>query len=366
MAKTDSKGISQQKIAQELGVSQSLVSIVLNGRKSGIAEETYNRIWKFALDNGYSPKGMVISNAVLPALPDAQTVGYFLRAPLRLATKSNFFSHVLQGLHDTLTEEKMQLVFLGSESDFDSRELAHVSWQERFLRGIVIMGEVAPAFLYAVRQFGKPIVYISARAPGLCHSVNSNEVQSGELLVEHLYQLGHRHFAYIGGMCARSRNQERYTSTLHSLQARGITLPAEAVVEFQDAERNDGYQAAATLLGRKLKPFPTAWICVNGLCARGTISHLLQNGYKVGSEISVAAFDKTRVCTEEYPLITGAASCPEALGGEAARLLLRQQNSPTQVWQDITLPAELDVRESTGKVQEKTATTRKKSIPAVA
>lgn len=342
------KAISQQKIALELGVSQSLVSIVLNGRKEGIAEKTYQRIWDFALANGYSPKGMMLNHDQLNSDASMQTVGYFLRAPLRLATKSNFFSHITQGLHEFLESQQISTVFLGSESDFEAQSLDRLLWREKHLKGIVILGQVAEDFLHAVRRLGKPVVYVSARSSGLCHSVNSNEYHSAEQLVDHLVGLGHRHFAFLGGLCARGRNDERMQATRRALSVHGLDLPSIHVIELDDAERKQGYEMAEILLERELKPFPTAWICVNGLAARGAINKLSQVGLQVGVDVSVAAFDMTRVCSEENPGITSAAAIPENLGKEAASLVLQAAADYDRPMQDLILPSTLAIRDSTG------------------
>jgi LacI family transcriptional regulator len=343
------KTISQQKIAQELGVSQSLVSIVLNGRKEGIAEKTYQRIWDFALANGYSPKGMKLNHEhLISNEASMQTVGYFLRAPLRLATKSNFFSHVTQGMHEFLDSQQISTVFLGSESDFEAQSLDRMLWREKHLKGIVILGQVADDFLHAVRRLGKPIVYVSARSSGLCHSVNSNEYHSAEQLVDHLVGLGHRHFAFLGGLCARSRNEERMNAARRALSVHGIKMPESNVIELDDAERKQGFEMAEILLERNIKPFPTAWICVNGLAARGAINKLFQAGFDVGSDVSVAAFDMTRVCSEENPGITSAAAIPEKLGREAAALVLQALTESDRPMQDLILPSTLAIRASTG------------------
>ena len=343
------KKISQVQIAKELGVSQSLVSIVLNGRKEGIAPETYDRIWNFARENGYSPKGMM-----LPDPSDAQgsmkAVGYFLRAPLRLANKSNFFSHVAQGLHDYLREQKVNMVFLGSEMDISEKELRSASWRQMPLAGIVLMGEVEPAFLGAVRDLNKPLVYLSARSPGFCHSVNANEYQAAEELVDHLYELGHRHFAFLGGMCARSRNNERLEGLRRALERYDLQLPNSAVLTMDDAERKQGYQMVETLLENRPEPFPTALVCVNGLLSRGALSRLVQAGLRVGEDISVVAFDNTRVCSEELPGITSASSIPEDLGREAGRILLDPNLHGGDSLLDIVLPSKFFKRDSSGPV----------------
>ena len=44
--------ISQQQIARDLGFSQALVSFVLNGKRENISEESYKRIWNYAVKQG--------------------------------------------------------------------------------------------------------------------------------------------------------------------------------------------------------------------------------------------------------------------------------------------------------------------------
>jgi len=360
------KKISQSKIASELGVSQSLVSIVLNGRKEGIAEATYEKIWDYALKHGYSPKGMKLPESKAQPSADVKTVGYFLRAPLRLANKSNFFSHVAQGLHYALGEKQVNMVFLGSELDFEPKELYKINWQGKRLEGIIVMGQVHQDFLASVRDFGKPLVYVSARSPGMCHSVNSNEYQSAEQLVDHLYGLGHRHFAYFGGLCARSRHEERLHGLQLALNRHGLELPEQYIYCQQEAEQREGYQLTQRLMTNRPDPFPTAWICVNGLLARGVVSRALQEGLRIGRDVSIAAFDNTRVCADELPGITSASAIPEDLGREAGRIILDPSLHDGKSLMDVVLPSRFFARESSGSVasQEAGATPRTKKVSA--
>lgn len=342
------KKISQSQIAQELGVSQSLVSIVLNGRREGIAESTYKRIWEYALAYGYSPKGMKLPDGVGES--QTKTVGYLLRAPLRLANKSNFFSHVTQGLHDYLREHEAELLFIGSELDFRADDFHKVSRQLKRLQGIVVMGQVAPAFLSALRKESLPVVYVSARSPGYCHSVVSNEYQAAEQLVEHLYDLGHRRFAYLGGMCARSRNEERLQALEMALQRYGLTLSFCSAKEHNEAERKEGYEVAEQILHSAGESLPTAWVCVNALMARGAMSRLFQAGLRVPEDVSVCAYDNTRVSSDELPGITSAFAKPEDLGREAGRIVLEDHSKTSDSLADLVLPSRFYARESTGPV----------------
>src|SRR3954467_5024990 len=160
------KKISQTQLAQELGISQALVSLTLNGRKQGINTETYDRIWAHAVKRGYRPKGMHL--AASPAAK-ARQVGIILRAPLRLNTPSIYFGHVQHGLHTALEMHGFMTVFLGAEDQLDAAKLRRSFSPGHSFQGIVLIGEVTRPFLDELRKFGLPIVAVSARYPGLCH-----------------------------------------------------------------------------------------------------------------------------------------------------------------------------------------------------
>lgn len=347
------KRISQAQIAKEIGCSQALVSMALNGRTKGISEKTYNAIRELATQQGYAPKGMKIE--ANEGELRQRTIGYILRSPLKLANKSNFFSHIHQGLHEHLKEHRLKTVYLGSEDDLNESDAAFSSHFSDSVRGIAIMGEVDPAFLAKVRDTGRPLVYVSARASGQCHSVLSNELESAELLVDHLYDLGHRSFAWLGGGKPRGRHDDRLAALETALLAKGLKLDTRLKATRDGADRKEGYEAAAQIL-KSGQPLPTAWICLNGLMARGAINYLLQNQIQIGKKVSIAAFDMTRICEEEHPTLTSAGADPEAMGREAGRILTRALEENSGGLTDITLPAKLTIRESTA------AATKRKSL----
>ncbi|NDV63418.1 LacI family transcriptional regulator [Puniceicoccales bacterium CK1056] len=340
---------SQAAIAKHLGVSQALVSMVLNGRKEGISPTTFDRIWNYAITAGYTPKGMKVDHVSGGAVRRT-AIGYFLRSPFKLATKTNFFSHVTQGLHDYASENDLNLIFLGPESDADDRMLRRVKETLPTLRGLVILGEIAPEFQSFVDDMQMPTVIVSSRATGIFHSVNSNEVKAAQLLTHHLFELGHRQFAFLGGLAPKGRYLERREAVIQSFQQAGVD-PARCrfIEEASGADRAEGFKAADQLIRECAgKDLPTAWIVGNGTMARGVCSRLFQQGIKIGGEVSVAAIDMTRVCWEEIPTLTSASAIPEDLGWEAGRLLIEAQQGDDQPLQDIVLPVKLVVRDSTG------------------
>jgi LacI family transcriptional regulator len=334
------------QLARELGISQALVSLVLNGRRQGINVETYDRIWAQAVKRGYHPKGMRLASS--PAA-QARQVGIILRAPLRLNTPSMYFGHVQHGLHTGIEAREYTTVFLGAEDQLDAGKLRRIFSVGHGFRGIVLVGEVTRAFLDQLRRFGIPIVAVSARYPGLCHSVLGNEPQALEALVGHLQAQGHRRFGWLGGNVGLGRHEARLQALEAALARVDLALDRRYAVKLTEGDRIDGADAVRLLLpqaGRK--DFPTALIAYNTLMAAGAVRELRREGWAVPAHVSVASADISPVATGSSPRITAAGTNPEVLGEAAAQLLLDRPATQPEGSTDLMLPAQLFVGETTG------------------
>jgi LacI family transcriptional regulator len=343
--------ISQQQIACDLGLSQTLVSMVLNGRRTGISEESYEKIWTHARRVGYRPKGMdpdMIRSGSVPG-----SVGFILRAGLKLHTQSPFFSHVQQGLHEHLQAQGVTLLFLGSEEHLDVSKMKAAYGDRQMFRGLVILGEVSRAFLHSLKQLEPRIVSVSAQYSGLCHSVLYNEVQAGEQIAQHVAALGHRDIAWLGGSRGTQRSRQRNQALASALRLRNLRIQPNFEIELDGADRLDGRDAAQRILkaaGKKHRP--TAWVCFNGTMARGATNYLLQQGVRVPQDVSIVAFDRSRIGVEEHPTLTSAGAEPEKMGVVAAELLLKSTGEANEMFSDVVLASELIERESTAPLKK--------------
>lgn len=339
------ENISQQRIAQDLGVSQALVSLVLNGKRENISEESYQRIWNHALKIGYRPKGMQLTSDRAPAT----SVGFILRAGLRLHTQSNFFSHVQHGLHAGLLARGYHSMFLGSEDDLGVRSVQQMLRRHQ-LFGVAVLGQVSPEFIQAIKAVQPNLVTVSVSYPGHCHSVMPNEKQAIEQLVSHLTELGHRQFVWIAGDKGLDYNIRRHAGLVEALETRGLKLPQKFSIDVESGDRLGGWKAGEILLGQITRnKFPTACVCGNASTARGVINCLMQKGWRVPEDISVVAIDATRICVEENPQITGSHADPEKTGVTAAELLLRSADFKDGMLSDVILPSQLTIRETSAK-----------------
>jgi LacI family transcriptional regulator len=180
-----------------------------------------------------------------------------------------------------------------------------------------------------------------------------NEKQSAEQLVDHLVMLGHTRFAWLGGNCKLGRNRLRLTALKERLAARDLSLDERYTINAETGGRQAGFDCAAELIRRaEGRDMPTAWICYNGLIARGSLQFTFLRGMKVPEEISIAAVDRTRVCTEIHPYLTSAASDPQLIGEEAAKLLRAQPEEVGQwgkMFMDLVAPSLFEKGETSAK-----------------
>jgi LacI family transcriptional regulator len=343
--------VSQAQLARELGVSQALVSLVLNGRRSAIKPETYERIWAHAIKRGYHPKGMQF--AASPTATQPGQIGYILRARMRLNTMGFFYGSVHHGLHTALEAQGLTTVFLGSEDQLDSDRLHRLLPAGHHYRGLVLFGEVRRPFLDGLRQVERRIVAVSARYTGVCHSVLGNEPAALEQVVQHLLEGGHRRFGWLGGNTGLGRHDARLAAFQAALARAGLTLPPRYTIVLAEADREEGAEAAHRLLALpRRQDFPTALLCYNCLMAEGAAHAFSHAGWKIPADLSIAGADTPRPPLPAEPLrITGTGTDPVQLGEAAARLVLASTGAEEDGFHDLMLPSRLILGETTGPVK---------------
>ncbi len=341
--------VSQQTIARDLGVSQALVSLTLNGQKERISPETYERIWDYAIKAGYQPKGIKLENS--PHETRVRQIGVILRAGLNLSTQGSYFSHVLHGLNSALLEQGYTTAVLGSEDDTSPAKLAQFFGPTHAIRAVVLLGEVSESFLQDLRDLTSTIVAVSARHPGFCHSVVGNEPHALKSLVEHLQELGHQRIGWLGGNAGLARHETRYNAFKSSLKALGLKHYPRYDVMRPEGDRSEGAEAMISLLPlRTRKDFPTAFVTYNIHMAIGAARALQREGLHVPADFSIVAADYSETAAKFSPRITAAGCDPVELGRCAADLAIKQQDGADGAYHDLIIASRFHNGESSDSV----------------
>ncbi|MCD4684738.1 MAG: substrate-binding domain-containing protein, partial [Anaerolineae bacterium] len=165
-------------------------------------------------------------------------------------------------------------------------------------------------------------------------------------VTEHLLELGHTRFAYIGWPPESVSGDARYSGYREALQDAGIDVREASERRICNCV-DEGYTAAAELM--TLSPAPTAIVCVSDVNAVGAMRYLTEHGYRVGVDVVVSGFDDIALSEFLSPPLTTVHQPLEVIGEQLIQMLLTHINKkgvPARE-QQVVLKPQLIVREST-------------------
>lgn len=174
------------------------------------------------------------------------------------------------------------------------------------------------------------------RSPG----VYIDDAAGAAAMARHLWELGHRHFAIVGGPESHGAAGRRRQGFIDELRALGLT---GAIAEEEGGFNFElGIGAGAKLLAQT--PVPTAIFAANDDSAAGVMVACSQAGLNVPRDVSVCGFDDSWVAKSVWPYLTTVCQPIEEMGRAAALLLLRR-DEPENVLHKLDF--HLVVRDST-------------------
>src|SRR3954470_20240738 len=278
-------------VAEQAGVSKSLVSLVLRGSEQ-VRPEKREAVLRAVRELGYRP------NAAARSLSEqrTRTVGVLLND-----LRNPWFVDLLDGLNSLLHDNGLRMLLADARLNRRTGQDPAGPFLDLGVDGLVVVGTLPdPAALGAVAE-RLPVVVAGGRGAGPRGGgaggrdrgrrgvdVAPNEDRRGPRLVtEHLIGLGHRRVAHIAGYGAVGELRRR--SFEATMRAHG--LAAEAVVEASDMTEEGGYRTTVRLLSRPDRP--TAVFAFNDIAAIGAVSAAEELGLSVPRDLSVVGYDNT-------------------------------------------------------------------------
>jgi DNA-binding LacI/PurR family transcriptional regulator len=213
--------------------------------------------------------------------------------------------------------------------------------------------QLAPNYQEALRQelrrFSTPLVVLDNSFPQSSGIRVVGDDRLGVLLgIQHLYELGHRRIAFVGGPLHSGSAEARRLGYHEAMQSLGLPLLFEPV----PTDYLDGNAIAAAAEKLLLLPQrPTAILCVSDIVAMVTCRTARRLGLEVPRQLSVVGYDNQQMTAYTDPPLTSVAQPFEEMGRMAARRLLEAvereyDEHASQLIEDF-LPPHLVVREST-------------------
>lgn len=341
------QNISLRTLGEYLDLSPATISLVLNnapGVKS-IPQETRERVREAAKKFDYRPsffarslrKGKTFSVGVL--LPDLG---------------DGYAAQVLEGVEDVLIEEGYFYFIASHRRRQDLQEEYPRLLLDRSVEGFIAIDTMLN------HELPVPVVAVAGhrKIPGVTNVV-LDQVRAGELILRHLYQLGHRKIAFMRGGSHSSDADERWECLMRAARDLKLEIRPEWLVqlELKVSTPELGYVPSVELLNRcanlnggqgaGLRPEFTALVCYNDVAAMGAVRALREHRLRVPEDISVVGFDDIQAAAFQNPSLTTIRQPLRDMGATAARILLRRIRAQGSDPDTVPVIPELIIREST-------------------
>jgi DNA-binding LacI/PurR family transcriptional regulator len=334
------KRTSLRDLADYLGVSQTTVSLVLNNapQAKNLTAETRRRVIDAAKLHNYRPSYFARN------LAKGRSEAIGVIAPDH---SDPYFAVVMGGVEKYLVKKKYLY--------FTSCHYWQPELMEEYPRLLLDRGAEGLLLLGTKVDFESPlpVVAISAHLerPGVTN-VLLDHALSAQLVLEHLYQLGHRKIAFMQGHEHTTDSAFRWDATVAAAREFGIQIRPELTMKLESdsCSPSIGYIPVKRLIS-KTNDF-TAIFCFNDTAAMGAIRALKESGLRVPEDVSVVGFDDVIGAAFQIPSLTTIRQPMAKMGQVGSKVLLERIAQPDKPYpSEIVVEPQLVIRESTGPVR---------------
>ncbi|MFT4113793.1 LacI family DNA-binding transcriptional regulator [Silvibacterium sp.] len=335
-------------IAELAGVSSATVSRVING-SAAVREATAERVRQVIREQRFFPN----TSAITLKYGRSGTYGVILPD-----ITNPFFPDFVRNFEAVLLERNLELLL--ATTDFRTARIQQ-SIRRMLVRrvdGVAFLSSEEERESFAALVHNRvPVVTADMRkiAPGVSDVAVDFE-KGMTVAVRHLYELGHREIAFVGGNSGLKTSDVRRSSFVEALRGAGLKVREELLVAG-DYRIDGGVAAAASIL--EVKRRPTAIMTANDLTAIGVLRELHRQGVRVPEQMSLIGCDDIEFCDiVSPPLTTLRIPRPELAQLYIKALEAGRDVSRTgkQYWLEPTLV----VRSSTGRAPKPARGDRKK------
>lgn len=343
--------ITIKTVAADAGVSVSAVSKVLRNAY-GVSDELRGKVNESIQKLGYRP-----SAAARGMRGKSHTVGV-----LMVNARNTFFADLLEGMNTAFQASEYQpLIGISQHSSAIEAELVE-AMIDRQMDGIIMVGpQLPPSLADANRPVPASLKSTASRIPTvviahyedspLFDTVNNDDLTGAKLAVTHLIEQGCNRIAYLSpelvqqhAMGVAAQRHRGYEAAMNaaglSRQKRVVTIP-ELGEKLQETVENLFNGASA----------PDGIFCWSDVTAFEVISAIRGMGLAIPEDVAIVGYDNTRACDYFQNALSSVDQAGQALGVQAARLLLERIHGRTKS-EHFSLAPRLVVRRSSQRLRE--------------
>lgn len=325
-------------VAHRAGVSKTTVSRYLNDN-GPINVETAEKIRIAVKELGYSPnylaQGMRTNKT--------RTIGIII------PDYSNpFYPELLQGIEDYARAHGYMTQLSNTHSDPVTEFKRIEEMVKRQIDGIVLCSynRIKKDLNYLVDIADRiPVVVMDPliKKEPLSYVVTDGYTATMDA-VSYLVSIGRKRIGYIKGPSKLFATNDRFEGYKKGLEANGLSFDRALVCEA-DFSLKSGYDSAEWFIANGL-PIDSV-MAATDLMAIGAIKAFNNHGIAIPSRLAVVGFDDISLCRIVEPSLTTIAQPINALGTQAAQIIIDAIDSGNMEKRQISLQGTLKIRKST-------------------
>lgn len=334
------KKVSLNDVAQKVGVSKTLVSLVLNGRwkEARISEEMHKKVLVAAKELNYKPNQM--ARGLRTGI--SHTIGLIVAD-----ISNNFFSQLGRKIEDASAKFNYHVIFCSFDEDHKKFEEMIQVLLDKQVDGLIISsGLRCEPQIKKLLQQKIPFVLIDRYFPDItANAVRIDNARGAYMAIEHLIEMQYKRIGIISFQSDLEHIKERRRGYDQALLNAGYEVDTDLIkrVNFGNVKKEVSI-AIDELLALPQKT--DAIFFVNNQVGLIGLEYLIQLKVNIPDDIAVASFDDPeafRLCATP---ITTVAQPIEAMADASVNLLLKHIQNGTKEVDTIILPTELIVRQS--------------------
>ena len=280
-------------IANKLGISVSAVSKGLNGA-SDISEELRQMVLDTAVEMGYSTKKS--------RKEEHRKLCVFIEN-MDYETPEQFGYDIILGFRQNAIKHNWDVDVIPVTPTFQLQEKYDTYLLKNGYSGAFIVGfSLHDEWMNQFKNTTMPTVLFDnhvEKNPNVC-CIGTDNFEAIDLMVDHLYKLGHRKIAYLNGSLHSMVTEQRQAAYYDSLRAHDLDINEDLTAYGYFVADSAKHHVPAFL-----EAGATAIACGNDLIASGVIAECRLRGLRVPEDISVVGFDDLPMAeTLDPPLTT--------------------------------------------------------------
>ncbi len=333
--------VSIDSIANLAGVSRGTVSRSFN-KRSDISPKTREKVLEIARKNHYFPN----SSARGLARGRTETVGIVVPEII-----NPFLPEMITAIEKAAGKHEMSALLAITEGDISIQEKLLNKMASGQVDGILITPCESVESINMLNHINHkiPLVCLKNFAGLRCSSVSYDDGLGVRLLIEHLYELGHRRIAYIYPAGSRWTVKQRIDA--YNVMLDLFSIEYRKLYEINDDPPFEDIwkQITKMIFDSCDHNMPTAILAFDDIIGMHLMKAAETAGYSVPRDISIAGFDNIAFSMLSSVPLTTVCVNRGRLGETAIDILIRQLRSEIKHEEihHVTLTPELLVRKST-------------------